>query len=110
MYKAELRCTKCPIICTNQTGRSNLYCNGAIECEYQRATIEWDGLAAQKNEEAPETIDNNDRDSISEKYNELLMAVEDKFDGETRHETALKYIRFAQTIRTAGSSETKPVS
>jgi len=53
---------------------------------------------------------NNDRDSISEKYNELLMAVEDKFDGETRHETALKYIRFAQTIRTAGSSETKPVS
>ena len=64
MYKAELRCTKCPIICTNQTGRSNLYCNGAIECEYQRATIEWDGLAAQKNEEAPETIDNNDRDAI----------------------------------------------
>ena len=53
---------------------------------------------------------NTDRDSISEKYNELLMAVEDKFDGETRHETALKYIRFAQTIRTAGSSETKPVS
>ena len=59
MYKAELRCTKCPIICTNQTGRSNLYCNGAIECEYQRATIEWDGLAAQKKDEAPETIDNN---------------------------------------------------
>ena len=61
-------------------------------------------------EEAGEQRLTTDRDSISEKYNELLMAVEDKFDGETRHETALKYIRFAQTIRTAGSSETKPVS
>jgi len=27
------------------------------------------------------------------RYNELLMAVESKFPGETRHQTALRYIR-----------------
>ena len=30
------------------------------------------------------------------KYNELLYAVERKFPGETRHETALRYIREAE--------------
>lgn len=33
------------------------------------------------------------------KYDELLMAVQRKFPGETRHETALKYIRDAETIK-----------
>lgn len=28
-----------------------------------------------------------------EKYNELIMAVESKHEGETRHETALRYIK-----------------
>ena len=31
-----------------------------------------------------------------ERYNELLMAVGRKFDGETRHETALRYIQQAE--------------
>jgi len=30
---------------------------------------------------------------VEEKYQELIMAVEKKYEGETRHETALKYIR-----------------
>lgn len=34
---------------------------------------------------------------VKEKYNELLMAVQSKFPGETRHETALRYIRNAET-------------
>ncbi len=36
-----------------------------------------------------------------EKYNELILAVVGKFEGETRHETALRYIR----EREAGSSQ-----
>ena len=33
-------------------------------------------------------------------YGELLMAVESKFPGETRHETALRYIRAQEHGRT----------
>jgi len=33
---------------------------------------------------------------VEEKYHELIMAVEKKYEGETRHETALKYIRSAE--------------
>lgn len=31
--------------------------------------------------------------TITEKYDELIMAVESKYKGETRHETALRYIK-----------------
>lgn len=34
-----------------------------------------------------------DLGGVYEKYNELIMSVERKFPGETRHETALRYIR-----------------
>jgi len=33
---------------------------------------------------------------VSERYNELLYAVAQKFPGESRHETALRYIREAE--------------
>ena len=33
---------------------------------------------------------------IREKYNELLLAVTNKFPGETRHQTALRYIKEAE--------------
>ena len=33
-------------------------------------------------------------------YNELIMAVAKKFPGETRHQTALKYIQAAETPST----------
>lgn len=32
-------------------------------------------------------------ESIHEKHNEILMAVNNKYEGETRHETALRYIQ-----------------
>jgi len=35
-------------------------------------------------------------EGMEAKYNELLFAVERKFEGETRHETALRYIRQAE--------------
>ena len=35
------------------------------------------------------------RADIEEKYNELIMAVAKKFTNETRHETALRYIKEA---------------
>lgn len=40
-----------------------------------------------------------ERDGVQhnlQKYNELIMAVESKCDGETRHETALRIIRNSQ--------------
>lgn len=36
---------------------------------------------------------------ISQKYSELIMAVARKFPNETRHETALRYIRDAERER-----------
>lgn len=36
------------------------------------------------------------RTNTDEQYNELLMAVGKKYPGETRHETALRYIRQAE--------------
>ncbi|RLC23193.1 MAG: hypothetical protein DRH56_07865 [Deltaproteobacteria bacterium] len=39
----------------------------------------------------------HDRDRL---YNELLMAVETKHPGESRHQTALRYIRNAESRRT----------
>lgn len=40
-----------------------------------------------------ETHKELDRDRIIRQYNELLNAVETKHEGETRHQTALRYIR-----------------
>jgi hypothetical protein len=34
---------------------------------------------------------------IKDKYYELILAVGNKYDGETRHQTALKYIRKAES-------------
>lgn len=42
------------------------------------------------------------KDKIEKKYSELLMAVEMKYEGETRHETALRYIRQARSIQPEG--------
>jgi|SRR5690606_6923971 len=36
-------------------------------------------------------------EEVGEKYNELLYAVGRKYPGETRHETALRYIRQAES-------------
>jgi hypothetical protein len=43
---------------------------------------------------------------LHEAYQELLYAVARKFPGETRHQTALRYIREAEkTVTTAGSAK-----
>jgi hypothetical protein len=34
--------------------------------------------------------------SVGDKYNELIMAVGNKYKGETRHQTALRYIKMAE--------------
>ena len=36
---------------------------------------------------------------VEEKYHELIMAVESKCPSETRHETALRYIRDRETMK-----------
>jgi len=38
-------------------------------------------------------------------YHELLMAVESKWPGETRHQTALRYIRQAERSTTTGPAQ-----
>lgn len=42
---------------------------------------------------------------IADKYLELVSAVENKFEGETRHQTALRYIREREQPTTNGSRE-----
>ena len=52
-----------------------------------------------KNEDCPvcPKVSTPDKwEEIERKYSELLMAVSNKFEGETRHETALKYIKNAE--------------
>ena len=39
----------------------------------------------------------SERDDLHKKYNELLFVVERRFPGETRHETALRYLKEAQS-------------
>jgi len=53
------------------------------------------------------------RGEIEEKYQELIMAVEKKYEGETRHETALRYIRRAESNdygAARNSSPDKPIT
>jgi len=58
-------------------------------------------LAALKSMEGP---------SLSMKYNELVFAVATKYEGETRHETALRYIREREENheRETGAKAAKP--
>ena len=43
---------------------------------------------------------------LIELYNELIMAVGNKYKGETRHETALKYIKRAEAVNGLQLSKT----
>jgi hypothetical protein len=45
---------------------------------------------------------------LSEQYHELIMAVERKFPGESRHETAVRYIREREARATAGPVSANP--
>lgn len=47
-----------------------------------------------------------DAKNVRERYNELIMAVSNKYQGETRHETALRYIRQHEqsTVMATGKS------
>lgn len=45
---------------------------------------------------------------VEEAYSELIMAVERKFEGETRHETALRYINERERSAIASASDAAP--
>lgn len=53
----------------------------------------------------PYLTDNQPNKELKEKYYELLFQVADKYPGETRHETALRYLREAKTSGPAGSKQ-----
>jgi len=42
---------------------------------------------------------------VEEKYNELIMAVAKKFTNETRHQTALRYIKEAESLEDNNGSK-----
>ena len=48
------------------------------------------------------------RPSEPDPYQALLYAVSQKYPGETRHETALRYIRQAQAVKVSGSMKETP--
>ena len=48
---------------------------------------------------------NYDIESLSKKYDELIFAVGRKFPHETRHQTALRYIREAESTTTKGNTK-----
>lgn len=54
---------------------------------------------------SPDTTD----EEIKHKYNELLYAVCRKFPNETRHQTALRYIREAEDVKIGGPCEDKKI-
>lgn len=58
VVEAKLKCSKEPIICTNQCGRSHNYCNGNCTCVYQVAVIECVD-ARQSKGSADQQTDNN---------------------------------------------------
>lgn len=43
-----------------------------------------------------------------QKYDDLIMSVERKFDGETRHQTAKRYIQEAESKSSGGPSREAP--
>jgi len=47
----------------------------------------------------------DDLKRLSEKYDELIFAVGMKYPGETRHETALRYIRRMEEPKTTGMTK-----
>ena len=47
---------------------------------------------------------------LLDKYNELIYAVERKFDNETRHQTALRYIRETERRTSSESQSAKVVA
>ena len=49
-----------------------------------------------------------ERDRLKEQYNELIMAVANKYPDESRHETTLKYICWAQRPTTTTSMTAPP--
>lgn len=54
-------------------------------------------------EEFQEILDNYERlEKIEKKYNELLLAVGNKYPDESRHETALRYIKTTELRLDAG--------
>lgn len=48
------------------------------------------------------------RKNLESDYNELLFAVEKKFPNETRHQTAVRYIREAEKFMESMPTQSKP--
>ena len=53
----------------------------------------------------PEPAQAQVSDPFADKYHELLLAVAKKFPGESRHETALRYIREREAASNSGSDK-----
>ena len=83
-----------------------------------RAFLYWRSLNPDKSHASPEAEDAiallADYDALAARlaeaerlYMELIYAVSTKFPGETRHQTALRYIQRAETVEVAAATDVK---
>lgn len=66
-----------------------------IRAAFTQNAEEFDALVVEMLEES---------EGLAALYNELLFAVGNKYPDETRHETALRYIRVAKTPKNIGAA------
>ena len=65
--------------------------NGNMDSMYQDRLLDFEGMAYKAEEQLAEVT--AERDRLQSDYMDLIMSVAKKFPGETRHQTALRYIR-----------------
>ena len=100
----------------NDNGHAEMEAMAESQCRHEfemkcagEAAEQAQAEAAQEKEEAAKRggVDavvnpQHGQPAISQLYNELLMAVAQKFPGESRHETALRYIRSVERNSNCG--------
>lgn len=104
---------KCNCKCHRERGTVPINCKCCYEIQEEKEAWyieEFDYMVNNINFDAPLSTQDYDKykallhkvarqteEKMIEKYNELIMAVEKKHEGETRHETALRYIKQAES-------------
>ena len=79
--------------------------NGNMDSMYQDRLLDFEGMAYKAEEQLAEVT--AERDRLQSDYMDLIMSVAKKFPGETRHQTALRYIRENESKFAPGASQGK---
>lgn len=81
----------------SDTPRTDDKNNELLDFDSYASWLEMSAFARQLERELNAANDRIKR--LEEEYHDLIMQVERKFDGETRHETAKRYIRNAEAVK-----------